>query len=156
LKDLRQRAFPGRLSFRAALELYGLTEADLAGFVRGQLEFLDFVDTRFKSGVLVPRPEIETYYSEVYLPQYRASNSASPPPLEDVDDVIEEILVEQRADPLLDDWLKQRRSDTRVVMLDSSMGPGENGHRETSPLIPESVSETAGAQGAAASIAPTP
>ncbi|HKR97669.1 MAG TPA: hypothetical protein VJW55_19990 [Candidatus Angelobacter sp.] len=69
------------------------------------------------------KDDIETYYQEKFLPEVRKRNAAAPA-LADVSDKIEQILVEQRIDTLLSDWLKTLRAQAHIeTMLPASSAP---------------------------------
>lgn len=150
LRRRRTDRFVSREAFHDAVRSYGLEETDVREFIRRQLLFLAFVDNRFRAGLLIPRPEIEAYYKQVYVPRHEQTGQGAPLPLEDIADQIEKILVEQRLDPMIEDWLRQRRAGARIVILDESLGLGDNeddpAATPDSPLIPLSLSRSAEAR----------
>jgi len=92
-------------AFRARLQQYGVTEAQLRRSLLRQIMTLRFIDFRFRPGVSVTEAEIEAYYREEFLPRFGANGRGSPPPLEEARDEIEEILIGRRVDGALDRWL---------------------------------------------------
>ncbi|HKR97304.1 MAG TPA: hypothetical protein VJW55_18160, partial [Candidatus Angelobacter sp.] len=66
--------------------------------------------------------DIETYYQEKFLPEVRKRN-ATAPALADVSDKIEQILVEQRIDTLLSDWLKTLRAQAHIETMSAPSAP---------------------------------
>lgn len=98
------------------LASHGLTEADLRSHISLQLAVLRFIELRFRPSVYVSEKEIEKYYRESFIPQLRPS-SAEPPPLTAVSAQIREIIVQQRVDDLLAQWLRARRAQTVIRRL---------------------------------------
>lgn len=104
LEQLRKRA-GGLEAFEAGLAEYGITEADLRRSLLRQIMTLRFIDFRFRPGVAVSDAEVEAYYREEFLPRLRSNGQGSLPPLEEVREEIEEILIGRRVDEALDRWL---------------------------------------------------
>jgi len=104
MEQLRRRHSSPQL-FQARLAEYGITEMELRRSLLRQIMTLRFIDFRFRPGVAVTEAEIETYYREEFLPQLQADGRGSPPPLEEVREEIEEILIGRRVDEALDRWL---------------------------------------------------
>jgi hypothetical protein len=96
LRDLRRKSLPGEAQYRAALERYGITEQQLKQHLLWQLAVLRFTDQRF-------RPEIAPAAggaAETVSADRAAPGSDGAP-----------ATVEQ----LMDAWLKEARTNTRVV-----------------------------------------
>jgi peptidyl-prolyl cis-trans isomerase SurA len=109
--------------WKNTLAAYGLTAQDLEEQLSSQARILRFVDLRFRALVRVEKDDIETYYQEKFLPEVRKRN-ATAPALADVSDKIEQILVEQRIDTLLSDWLKTLRAQAHIeTMLPAPSAP---------------------------------
>lgn len=127
VKEVRQN-FPGAVGkdddrWKNTLVTYGLTEQDLEEQLASQARILRFVDLRFRALVRVEKDDIATYYQEKFLPEVRKRNAAAPA-LADVSDKIEQILVEQRVDSLLSDWLKTLRAQAHIeTMLPAPSAP---------------------------------
>jgi len=124
VREVRQN-FPGQDDerWKNTLVAYGLTAQDLEEQLSSQARILRFVDLRFHALVRVEKDDIETYYQEKFLPEVRKRNAAAPA-LADVSDKIEQILVEQRIDTLLSDWLKTLRAQAHIeTMLPASSAP---------------------------------
>lgn len=127
VREVRQD-FPGSVGqdderWKSTLVLYGLTQQDLEEQLSSQARILRFVDLRFRALVRVEKDDIATYYQEKFLPEVRKRNAAAPA-LADVSDKIEQILVEQRIDSLLSDWLKTLRAQAHIeTMLPAPSAP---------------------------------
>lgn len=113
-----EQTFGGSVRFRNLLSRYGLGKEDAAAFLQEQLNFERFRDLRFRTGMVIPREEVEDFYKREYGSRQGAPNS---PKIEDVYRQIEDELTEQRVEPLFNDWLQQVRSRTRIVIKDESL-----------------------------------
>ena len=116
--DFMRRQSGGAARLQQALANYGLSETILENFIRQQLDFQLFVGFRFRTGLVIPREEVEAYYATEFRSQLPAFSS--PPPLERVYEDLEAELVERRVDPLLNDWINRVRSQTRIMIVERS------------------------------------
>jgi hypothetical protein len=82
---------------------------------------LAFIEQRFRMGIKITQPEIQTYYTKTLLPQY-AARHATPPSVDAISDRIQEVLLQQRVSSLLNDWLQSLRAQGSIVLLH----PGED------------------------------
>ena len=106
--------------WKALLASYGLTEVDIEVHVVSEFRVLRYVDLHFRGLVRVDRADIETYYLETFLPEMKRRGAAVPP-LAEVSSKIENILVEQRMDEMLNEWLQTLRGQAHIEKL---MSPG--------------------------------
>jgi parvulin-like peptidyl-prolyl isomerase len=102
--------------WKATLAAYGLTQDDLEEQLASQTRILRFVDLRFRALVRVEKDAVEAYYQQQFLPEVRKRNAVAPP-LADVSDKIEQILVEQRIGKLLNEWLKTLRAQAHIETM---------------------------------------
>lgn len=114
--DVMRRQSGGTAQLQQALANYGLSKMILENFLRQQLDFQLFVGFRFRTGLVIPREEVEAYYATEYRSQLPASSA--PPPLDRVYEDLEAELVERRVDPLLNDWINRVRSQTRIMIVE--------------------------------------
>jgi hypothetical protein len=98
----------------------GFTLAELRVHWRLRMRVLRFVEERFRMGIRISQAEIDDYYKTTLLPAYQKEN-ATPPAEATIADRIQEILLQQRVDTLLDDWLTALRAQGGVTILT----PGE-------------------------------
>jgi peptidyl-prolyl cis-trans isomerase SurA len=87
---------------------------------RERMQVLRFIEERFRMGIRISQAEIDEYYKTTMLPAY-AKENAQPPAEATIADRIQEILLQQRVDKLLDDWLTSLRAEGGVKILK----PGE-------------------------------
>jgi hypothetical protein len=105
--------------WKAFLEAHHLTEERVETYSRYRLEILAFIEQRFRSGIHISPQDIENYYRNTLLPQYKPGESI--PPLNTVAPRIEEILLQQQVNVLFDDWLTNLHNQGDVEILDPSL-----------------------------------
>lgn len=99
--------------WKARLAADDLTEQDVERRIVSEFGVLRYVDERFRSLVRVDKSEIAAYYQNKLLPELRRRD-APEPSLADVSDKIENILVEQRVDQMLNEWLETLRTQAQI------------------------------------------
>ena len=109
--QLRRSRFGG-LGFDEALERYGVKERDAREFLRKQLRFARYVQFRFRAGLQADEEAIETAYRE------RFGDVSSAPPLDEVRESLRAQVLDQLAESMLDERVRQLRAETRVAYLD--------------------------------------
>lgn len=107
--------------WKAFLAAHGLTPERVRTYIRYRMEILRFIELRFRAGIRISQPEIESYYRDTLLPQYRPGEKV--PTLEQVAPRIEEILLEQQVNVLFDQWLTNLRKQGEVEILDPALRP---------------------------------
>ena len=110
--------------WQAFLAEHGLTPERVEKYIRYRMEILHFIELRFRAGIRISQPEIETYYRDTLLPQYQPGEVV--PSLNQVAPRIEEILLEQQVNVLFDQWLTSLRKQGDVEILDPSLESAEN------------------------------
>ncbi|MGC9159740.1 MAG: peptidylprolyl isomerase [Terracidiphilus sp.] len=105
--------------WKAFLSAHKLTEPQVEAYLRSRIEILNFIELRFRQGILISPEEIETYYRKTLLPQYAAGEPV--PPLAEVSPRISEILLEQQVNVLFDQWLQNLRKEGNVEVLDPAL-----------------------------------
>jgi len=99
--------------WKARLAADDLTQQDVERRIISEYSVLHYIDVRFRNLVRVDRATIAAYYQEKFLPELRRQGVPEPP-LAEVSDKIERVLVEQRVDQMLNDWLKTLRAQARI------------------------------------------
>lgn len=113
-----RKLYPGaetEAGWKAALQRYGLTEAQLKEHLKVQIAVLRMVDERLRPGVQVDSHSVETYYREKFLPELR-QKGAQDVPLASVAPKIQEVLAQERVDELLTAWLRNLRAQSEIQM----------------------------------------
>ena len=98
------------------VQAQGFSVAQLTERWRQRMEILRFIELRFRMGIRVEPNEIKDYYEKTLLPDY-AKQKAKVPPLADVSDRIQEILLQERVTSLLEDWLKSLKAQGSVRLV---------------------------------------
>jgi hypothetical protein len=119
----------------------GFTEAYLHARWKERMQILDFVGVRFRTGIRITKPEIETYYNEKLVPAFQA-RKLPPPPLAQVSSRIDDVLLQHHVNALLNDYLRSLKDAGSVQILDPqynslgnspSSGSGADGTDVTPP-----------------------
>jgi len=103
------------------LAAHGLTSERVESYLRYRLEILSFIEQRFRQGIQVSPQQIDEYYHQTLVPQYKPGETI--PPLDQVAPRIQEILLEQQVNVLFDAWLTNLRGQGDVEILDPSLEP---------------------------------
>lgn len=109
----------GWTTFLAGLDL---TPAQVAAYWKDRYAVLGFIEQRFRSGIRISPEEIADYYQKTLLPQYHSATEA--PPLKAVSARIQEVLLQQRVNSLLDDWVQSLREPGQVEIIDPTLRAG--------------------------------
>ncbi|HEX7285757.1 MAG TPA: hypothetical protein VF532_06210 [Candidatus Angelobacter sp.] len=118
LKELRAQ-LPSAANddgWKALLSSYGLSQGDVEDYFIVQSRIMRFVDLRFRGLVRVDKIAIRAYYEQRLLPQLR-QRGAPEPPLAEVSDRIEKILVEQSIDEMMGRWLETLRAQAHIEKI---------------------------------------
>jgi peptidyl-prolyl cis-trans isomerase SurA len=105
--------------FAATLSSLGMTEAQVLSRLETQQHILTMVEERTSPAAAVEPQEIEEYYRKTLLPQLAKSTTERPPPLSQVQDKIREILVQQKINQLLAEWLTELKREQHVRVFGS-------------------------------------
>ena len=105
--------------WKAFLEAHGLTQERVEAYLRYRMEILAFIEQRFRQGIQISQQQIENYYQDTLLPQYKPGET--PPPVGQVAPRIQEILLQQQVNQLFSSWLNNLRQQGDVEVLDPSL-----------------------------------
>ncbi len=116
LASVKQQLFSGSQdNYEKALQAYGISEPDVRQSLERQLSTLSFIDFRFRPAVQIQEDEIAEYFREEYSPEFQKKNPGKPAPRYlEVRNALSELLTQQRVDNLLDRWISQTESQSRV------------------------------------------
>ena len=125
LREVRSQ-IPGASAddqWQAMLARYGVTEQDVANRIFLQVKVLRFIDLRFRGLANVDKAEVDAYYQEKFVPELR-KQGAPVPPLNEVSGKLTQIMIEQRIDEMLDEWLqKTLRGQARIEKFNAEGAP---------------------------------
>jgi peptidyl-prolyl cis-trans isomerase SurA len=112
--------------WKARLAADDLTERDVERRIISEYSVLHYVDVRFRNLVRIDKTAIAAFYQEKFLPEMRR-RGVPEPPLAEVSDKIERVLIEQRVDQMLNDWLKTLRAQAQIENFMVAPGPPSGG-----------------------------
>jgi len=112
------RLFPSQEEFRQRMARTGLTSERLREIVGERVEIEKYLDFRFRSFTVVAAKEINEYYRDTYVPQFRKRlPGAVVPKITDVRAQIEKQLIELRVGSDLQKYIDERRERAEIVIL---------------------------------------
>lgn len=111
-----KRAFSSDEEYEARKKQTGLTDTEIRQFLRAQLFFSNYLDSRFRPVIQIDEKEIEDFYNTRVVPRAE-SRGQTPPPLENARDFIQEALVQRAINEQADRWLKESRTRVRIENL---------------------------------------
>ncbi len=91
----------------------GMTEEELRAHFADEVQTMRFLEARLRPQIQVDAAAIETYYREKLLPATQKSDEKEPS-LAEVSPRIREILIEQKLDDSLTQWLKSLREQSSI------------------------------------------
>ena len=115
LKNVRTK-FSDPSAYRAALESLGMTEPQVLQRLELYQRTLQMINNRLRPAAMPDPNEVEDYYKNTFVPEYAKAHGGPPPPLDDVREQINEILVQKKMNELLDNWLDRLKSTHRVTI----------------------------------------
>jgi hypothetical protein len=119
LADVKKR-YLNDAAYQRALAARGIDEEELKARLLWQLTVLSFIDMRFRPAAIVTDEETEKYYNE-HRQQMQASNPGKPATLDAFRPQIQDTLAGERVNGMLEEWLIQRRKETRIVCLEDAL-----------------------------------
>jgi hypothetical protein len=105
--------FPNEAQYRAALERYKITEAELSERLLNGLRAMRFTDIRFRPEIQLSSDELHEFYESL-----RQQDHDGMPSFEDSRERIEKLLTDQRVAQALDRWLGAQRTETQILYRD--------------------------------------
>ena len=94
-----------------------ITLEDVKMRVKWQLQAMKLFDYRFRQFVVVDQQEIEGYYRNEFLTELRRKGITEQPPLPEVEEKIQAILIEEKLNAQIEDWLKSLRDSAAIEIF---------------------------------------
>jgi peptidyl-prolyl cis-trans isomerase SurA len=123
----QQHAANNDEAWQKLLQEYGLSQEDVREHLRYQIEVLEFVNLRFRTGTQINPQQVEDYYKNKFVPEMNKLG-AKPPALASVRPKIEQVLMEQAVTSQVSEWLKIVRAQADVWRAEpfASMASNDN------------------------------
>lgn len=102
-------------TWKELLQRMGISQGEVRDRLRSQMEILRYLDDQFRPLARVDFRAITRYYREQYLPALK-KQGAEEVPLTQVVDKIHEILVQQRIDEQINNWLQTLREGAAITI----------------------------------------
>jgi hypothetical protein len=112
--------YPSETDFQDALQTYGITQDELSRRLLWQLTLLRFIDYRFRPGIQIPDSDVQAYYRQ-QVSEWQQKGIKPIPGLEESRAQIEEILTQKRIDQVLNQWIKDTRSQVTITYHDAAL-----------------------------------
>ena len=113
LDGLRKR-FPSPQDYQSALQSLHMDEKQILTTLIDQQRVLKIIEQRLRPAAAPGTTDVESYYRDVFTPEYARTHGPAVPPLTEVEAQIREILVQKRIDELLASWLEELRPSRGV------------------------------------------
>ena len=109
----------GRAALERELAPYELSRQQLQAHLAWQATLLQFIDVRFRPAVQVTSDDVQKYFTQHYATK---TEGGHPIALDAMRAQIEGELTATRADEEMEQWLKDTRKQTAIVVRDESVG----------------------------------
>ncbi len=118
-----ESSFSSPAVYRQRLEAIGLTVAAVRRIVARQIYLARYLDYKFRSSIQVTDAAIADYYRDRLVPELKAKGQ-QPPPLTDVTEQIQEVLVEQGVNERTAAWFDETKPRLKIELepMDASVG----------------------------------
>jgi hypothetical protein len=113
LEGVRKR-FPSEQDYQSALQSLHMDEKQILTMLVDQQRILRIIEQRLRPAAAPATADVESYYRDVFTPEYTRTHGPPVPPLTEVKGQIEEILVQKKIDQLLASWLEELKPSRRV------------------------------------------
>jgi hypothetical protein len=112
------RNFPSQPAFQERLQRVGLTSERLDEIIEQRLKMEKYLDFRFRNFVVISQKEIAAYYTDIYVPRFRARFPGRiVPNQEEAKGEIERTLMEAKIESDTDAFLDTARERAEIVIL---------------------------------------
>jgi hypothetical protein len=113
LDGVRKR-FPSEPDYQSALHALDMDEKQILTTLVDQQRILKIVEQRLRAAAAPGTTDVESYYRDVFTPEYTRTHGSAAPPLTEVQGQIQEILVQKRINQLLASWLEELKPGRQV------------------------------------------
>lgn len=118
VQSIEHDRFKSQAAMDAALERYGLTEADLQMYLQWQLTVLNFIDARFKPAAYIAPEQVDTYVKAHQAELQKQYPNATPAEL---NTDVQNTLSEQKVNQIFFNWLDTQRKEAKIRYPEDSL-----------------------------------
>jgi hypothetical protein len=113
LDGLRKR-FPSEREYQSALQALHMDEKQILTTLIDQQRVLRIIEERLRPAAAPGTNDVESYYRDVFTPEFMRTHGPPAPPLTEVEGQIREILAQKKINELLTSWLEELKPSRRV------------------------------------------
>jgi hypothetical protein len=113
LDGLRKR-FLSEGEFQSALQSLQMDEKQILTTLVDQQKVLRTIELQLRPAAAPGASDVESYYRDVFTPEYTRRHGPPVPSLKEVEGQIREILAQKKIDQLLASWLEELKPSRRV------------------------------------------
>jgi len=112
--DAVRKRFPSEPDYQSALQSLHMNEKQILTTLIDQQRVLRNIEQQLRPAAPPGTTDVESYYRDVFTPEYTRTHGSAAPTLTEVQGQIQEILVQKRIDQLLATWLEELKPSRRV------------------------------------------
>jgi hypothetical protein len=113
LDGLRRR-FPSEQHYQSALQSLQMDEKQILTTLVDQQRILEIIEQQLRPAAAPGTNDVESYYRDVFAPEFMRTHGTPVPPLTEVEGQIREILAQKKIDQLLANWLEELKPIRRM------------------------------------------
>jgi hypothetical protein len=111
LNQIKKDRFGSEARYRAALASYSVDEEELVQRLAWQITVLNYIDQRFRAGVLASDDDLQQYY-KAHADAYAREGAKT---FDEAKDRVRETLTGERVNQAFEDWLKRTRERVKIA-----------------------------------------
>jgi hypothetical protein len=113
LDGIRKR-FPSEQGYQSALQSLHMDEKQILTTLIDQQRILKIIEQQLRPAAAPGTNDVESYYRDVFAPEFMRTHGPPVPPLTEVEGQIREIVAQKKIDQLLSSWLEELKPSRRV------------------------------------------
>jgi hypothetical protein len=108
------KRFSSEHDYQSALQSLHMDEKQILTTLVDQQRILRIIEQQLRPAAAPATNDVESYYHDVFAPEFIRTHGAPVPPLTEVEGQIREILAQKKIDQLLASWLEELKPSRRV------------------------------------------
>ncbi len=121
IDQFKREHYPEPGQYEQALASYGITDEDLRALLLWEKTLTSFIDVRFASTSQITEQQIADYFESTVKPAAELAHPGQQVRLEDYHEQIEKKLAADRANALMETWLKGARRRAQIVVHEEAL-----------------------------------